>query len=836
MTVQYFLDEAVALVVPDCRELRAALTIDTKVMEQDPDKPWKQVVRKRRVAMYNPVEEHGVKGLHVYQGFWDRIQKWCEANGHTFEIYNMRPVFPKPRFDLMHGFRFKQRELLEEALNKDVSGIIRACTRYGKCFGPGTPVMMFDGSIKKVEDIREGELVMGPDSKPRRVTGCVKGWDKMYRIKPLRKGGLEWTCNSAHILHLVRTNTGINKHKERQHENICVADYVNKSKAFKHLRKMRRAPVDWGVRPPPPDFMPAYIYGCWLGDGTEGLISFTKGVSEIWEEIDAWAKKEGLLNTCNYKKSKATTRHYVKNAGTGSTKPGTNHIRMWLRQRKKSQGIRKEYLFGSREIRMELLAGLIDTDGEVNNGMCYAVTSKYEKLAEDIAFLARSLGFDSKIKSSVKHIKSTGFKGTYHRVYINGPVDRIPVRVRSKKVTRQNKFNGLLFGFTVTEEGEGEYYGFELEGPDHLFLLGDTTVVHNTHLMLNICRAFPTLCIVVIIPGADLLKQTLDDFRKELPDRKISAFGAGLQTKFQSKDITICSMDSMHKLDFQNTNLVLVDEPHMLPTNSRLEDFTKFERARRIGVGATVGDTPYGGRFDKRDPLIIGAIGPVLAVKSYKEALAEGAICPIVVLMLKIDVLSLNLGYGDRSKMYKHGFYENEKIREIVKYLSSAVIPPDVQTLIFIQNEKSAEFMREAVPEAEIAMAKLMPKRKDRSAMLQEMKAANLKRCISSNIYATGLTFHDLWAVINCTGGGDSNSGIQKPGRLAEVRPGKKCGFMIDFYFHYPPDSGPDVWKRADACLVRESEQRRQAYAAIEYDLRMVRGPVQLAREVASCL
>jgi len=37
------------------------------------------------------------------------------------------------------------------------------------CLGEGTPVVMHNGSIKKVEDVVCGDLLMGPDSKPRRV-------------------------------------------------------------------------------------------------------------------------------------------------------------------------------------------------------------------------------------------------------------------------------------------------------------------------------------------------------------------------------------------------------------------------------------------------------------------------------------------------------------------------------------------------------------------------------------------------------------------------------------------------------------------------------------------
>ncbi|UWF82783.1 MAG: hypothetical protein [Bacteriophage sp.] len=39
----------------------------------------------------------------------------------------------------------------------------------GGCHIAGTKVMMYDGSTKNVEDVKLGELLMGPDGTPRKV-------------------------------------------------------------------------------------------------------------------------------------------------------------------------------------------------------------------------------------------------------------------------------------------------------------------------------------------------------------------------------------------------------------------------------------------------------------------------------------------------------------------------------------------------------------------------------------------------------------------------------------------------------------------------------------------
>lgn len=69
------------------------------------------------------------------------------------------------------------------------------------CFAAGTLIKMYDGSQRPVESIQIGELVLGHDGAPRRVTDLLYGKEKMYRVRP-RDGGPEWTCNESHVLHL----------------------------------------------------------------------------------------------------------------------------------------------------------------------------------------------------------------------------------------------------------------------------------------------------------------------------------------------------------------------------------------------------------------------------------------------------------------------------------------------------------------------------------------------------------------------------------------------------------------------------------------------------------
>ena len=68
----------------------------------------------------------------------------------------------------------------------------------GKCMKKDTPIIMFDGSIKMVQDIQKGELLMGDNSTPRTVLSTTTGEDEMYDIIPVK--GEKYTVNQEHIL------------------------------------------------------------------------------------------------------------------------------------------------------------------------------------------------------------------------------------------------------------------------------------------------------------------------------------------------------------------------------------------------------------------------------------------------------------------------------------------------------------------------------------------------------------------------------------------------------------------------------------------------------------
>ena len=428
-------DDSVLTIAPSNPALEKFLTYREKSLVQDPKNPWKKVTKVTVNPLYKVVsQQNGYNVIQTMQGMWLKVKFFLEAQGWDVKFYDMRVPFPKPRLDLMCGFRFKQEELLTTFLNTNCSGLLGAPTRYGKCLGKNTSVLMFDGSVKYVQDIVDGDIVMGPDSMPRRVVGTAAGIDNLYKIIPNK--GESFVCTGDHKLVLYRTNQG-SKHKspnlDCKNFIFTAEHYHNASKTFKHLHKLVRCAVNYPSKPVPVD---PYCYGLWLGDGhtlAPILTSADLECAEAWRES---AESDGLIVTKKEIKNNKASYYLVKSKKK-------NLLNTWRHTFKRSlikncKSILNEYAINSREVRLQVLAGIIDSDGYLNNpkaGLrvgCYVVTTKLKNLAEDIASLCRSLGFRATIKVREKCAQSK-IKKIYYDVNISGALSEIPIKLSRKK-------------------------------------------------------------------------------------------------------------------------------------------------------------------------------------------------------------------------------------------------------------------------------------------------------------------------------------------------------------------------------------------------------------------
>lgn len=240
-------------------------------------------------------------------------------------------------------------------------------TGVGKCHGYDTQILMYDGSIRAVQDVLVGDTLMGDDSTPRQVMSLARGRDEMFKVTSAND--VSYTVNREHILCL----------KQPGHEQVVEMTVDAFLKTPNNLQGYRTA-VEFENKPVESD---PYTFGL---------------------------------------------------TSTGS--------------------IPDMFKLNSREVRLQFLAGLLDATGKI-------------PFHPDNIFIVRSLGLKATIKDNI--------------IVISG---NIPTR------RPRRSFSGTLnYDIQATSIGEGDYYGFTLNG-NNRYVLGDFSVTHNTCTAIQVAEEY----------------------------------------------------------------------------------------------------------------------------------------------------------------------------------------------------------------------------------------------------------------------------------------------------------------------------------------------------------
>jgi len=112
------------------------------------------------------------------------------------------------------------------------------------CHAAGQKILMYDGSLKTVEDIIVGDKLMGPDDHARTVLSLCRGREEMVDIIPTK--GNAWRVNRSHILTLVRTNTkppietGSKDYRDGEVLDVPIREWEEWSTSRKHIYQLFR--------------------------------------------------------------------------------------------------------------------------------------------------------------------------------------------------------------------------------------------------------------------------------------------------------------------------------------------------------------------------------------------------------------------------------------------------------------------------------------------------------------------------------------------------------------------------------------------------------------------
>lgn len=238
-----------------------------------------------------------------------------------------------------------------------------------------------------------------------------------------------------------------------------------------------------------------YFLGLWLGDGSRSCTTISNNhEAEVVDYLVDYAERidhrlshtHGTLAYNIVSKSDRKNRllNGLRALQVTSTEP-------YVGPAANRKHIPPQYLFGSEKVRLEVLAGLMDSDGtHIRNSVEFKFLQAkrwHERLFNDVVWLARSLGFRvSTYEAELTNIPPSAtvpFTGIYLSCYISGDIARVPTLLPRKQARERSDYSGdwrLSSIRSIVRRSTPEpYYGFLVDG-NQRFLRDDFLVVHNS--------------------------------------------------------------------------------------------------------------------------------------------------------------------------------------------------------------------------------------------------------------------------------------------------------------------------------------------------------------------
>lgn len=438
---------------------------DEPATKEDVQKIREQIVKEQaeRDAILKSQEDdklaiNGKEGLpsHMKGGFWDKPL----PDGTT----------PKP-------FTWQAQAI--NWISTAKRGLLAYDMGMGKALKSLEKVMTTEG-WRAIGSLKVGDSVFGSDGKPHTVKGVYPQGELQFYKVSFSDGSSVESCDE----HLWAVNSPVRKKRGnpnrvmslRQIMDAGLVDGAGNRKWFiPMVEPVQHSRKKFGVDP--------YVLGALLGDGYlsstqirfckpdkdfESLFRGKLGVAElVWQE--------GSSGNCDYWRfnQSAELREELARLDLLGTKSDTKFIP-------------ESYKFGSVQQRLELLQGLLDTDGYVDpksSHIEYVTVS--ERLAHDVRYLVESLGGTCRIQTKIPTYEYDGESREgqlAYRLGIKLPSEMEPFRLKRKlrNYRPTGKYEPTRAIVAVAPTGVSEGVCIAVDAPDHLYVTKHFILTHNT--------------------------------------------------------------------------------------------------------------------------------------------------------------------------------------------------------------------------------------------------------------------------------------------------------------------------------------------------------------------
>jgi len=484
--------------------------------------------------------------------FLENKNKFYLPKAKATEMFGKPEVNKMPKGQDRPGLKFAgtlrnyQQEpvaTLLEACKERGGGILSVPGGRGKCMAIGTPLLMANGTVKPIEQIETGDLLMGDGNEARKVLSICVGTDLMYRVE-MPAHQVSYVVNGAHILCLRREGNE-NDILEISVEDL-LGDQVSEQRYSAYggysapLVRFQRQKHIYRTDP--------YIIGMWLARGEIGTVNVQY--------------KRNLLN------------YYGIMDRSNIPIP---------------------FKCGSPVVRWRLLGGFVDGLGSYNSKMNRFEIKVLKTLERDVLFVARSLGYRATVHglSGKNHVLIHVEGNDLHRVHIlikkNRPVTYAP--------RKDYRFSPIK----ITLIGVDNYCGFMLDGNGR-YLLESCTVTHNTVMAIKMMAELKKKVLVIVhknfladqwyrrIKGG--VNPDTEKFEEGfMPEAKVGRIQAQI-FDIEDKDIVIAMLQSVSMKEYEMTafdsfGFVVIDECHCIPCKVFSRALRKVNAPYMVGLTAT---------------------------------------------------------------------------------------------------------------------------------------------------------------------------------------------------------------------------------------------------------